>query len=136
MLRLKVYAGMIIAGTVAYGASEADKKMHYVETDAVVKSAKIECYVEHGKKYLAEKATDKMAYMDCDMAPMAAEAFGYAKSDIHHRNTMTYSFKSPVDGKTYTDNYDTKSEPLASLASGKHFKIFAHKSEAGKSRIN
>ena len=110
--------------------------MHYVETDAVVKSAKIECYVEHGKKYLAEKATDKMAYMDCDMAPMAAEAFGYAKSDIHHRNTMTYSFKSPVDGKTYVDNYETTSEPLASLASGKHFKMYAHKSEAGKSRIN
>jgi hypothetical protein len=136
MLRLKVYAGMIVAGTVAYGASEADKKMHYVETDAVVKSAKIECYIEHGKKFLAEKSTDKMAYMDCDIAPEIATHFAYDKSDIHHRNTMTYSFKSPVDGKTYVDNYETTNEPLASLSSGKHFKMYAHKSEAGKSRIN
>ncbi len=136
MLRLKVYAGMIVAGAVAYGASETDKKMNYVETDAVIKTAKIECYVEHGKKFLAEKATDKMAYMECDLAPLAAEAFGYTKSDIHHRNTITYSFKSPVDGKTYIDKYDTTVEPLASLSSGKHFKMYAHKTDPGKSRIH
>lgn len=136
MLRLKVYAGMIVAGTVAYGASEADKKMHYVETDAVVKTAKIECYVEQGKNFVADKKTNQMAYMNCDLAPYAAEQFSFSKSDIHHRNTMTYSFKSPVDGKTYVDNYETTSEPLASLTSGKHFKMYAHKTEASKSRIN
>jgi hypothetical protein len=135
MLKLKIYGAMIAVGAVAVGVSEADKTMNYIPTDAVVKSAKVECFVKSGKKYLAEKATDRMAYMDCDFAPYAAEKFGYAKSAVQERVQFTYSYKSPVDGSTQSGKYESEGSSLK-YRNGTRFKIFAHKTEAGKSRVN
>lgn len=130
------YAKLGVVGVIAVaaGVSQADKTMNYVETDAFVTSAKVDCYVKAGKKELVEKKTNKLAYMDCDMAPYAAEEFGYDKSDIHQRTKLTYKFNSPVDGSSqkgdHVDNYSGKYKV------GQKIKIYAHKSEPGKTRFN
>ena len=96
------YAKLGVVGLIAtaVGVSQADKTMNYIETDAVVTSANIDCYVKAGKRKLVEKKTDKLAYMDCELAPYAAKEFGYDESDVHQRTKLTYKFKSPVDGSS------------------------------------
>ncbi len=125
---------MVGVVAVGFGVSQADKTMNYVETDAFVTSAKVDCFVKAGKKELVEKKTNRLAYMDCDMAPYAAKEFGYNEFDIHQRTTLAYKFKSPVDGSSqkgdHVDNYS------GSYKVGQKIKIYAHKSEPGKTRWN
>jgi predicted ferric reductase len=130
------YAKFGVIGLIATVAavSQVDKTMNYIETDATVTSAKIDCYVKSGKRKLVEKKTDQMAYMDCQLAPFAAKEFGYKESDVHERAKLTFKFKSPVDGSQqkgdHTDNYS------GSYKVGQKIKIYAHKSEPGTSRWN
>jgi hypothetical protein len=135
MLKLKMYGAMMVVGAVAVGVSEADKTMNYVEADAVVKTATVECYIESGKRFVAEKATNRMAYMDCDMAPFAAKEFDHEESAIKERVTFTYRYKSPVDGSMQTGEYEAKNAGIK-YRSGTKFKVLAHKTELGKSRVN
>lgn len=134
MLKLKMYGALMVVGAVAVGVSEADKTMNYVPTDAVVKSAKVDCYIKSGKRFVAEKATNKMAYIDCDMAPFAAKEFDHEESAIKERVQITYSYKSPVDGSMQTGEYESKDSGVKYRA-GTKFKVFAHKEEPGKSRV-
>jgi hypothetical protein len=124
--------GVVGLIAVAVGISEGDKRLNYVQTDATVTSAKIDCYVKSSKKELVEKTTNKRAYMDCDMAPYAAKEFGYSESDISKRTKLTFKFKSPVDGSQqkgdHTDEYS------GNYKVGQKIQIYAHKSEPAKSR--
>jgi hypothetical protein len=135
MLKLKMYGAMMVIGTVAVGVSQADKTMNYIETDAVVKTAKVDCYIKSGKRFVAEKATNRMAYIDCDMAPYAAKEFGHEESAIKERVQFTYSYKSPVDGSMQSGEYEAK-DSGTKYRKGTKFKVLAHKDEPGKSRVN
>ena len=130
------YAKLGIVGVIAtvVGVSQADKTMNYIETDAIVTSADIDCYVKSGKRKLVEKKTDKMAYMDCKLAPYAAKEFGYDESDVRHRTKLTYKFSSPVDGSSQKGEH--VDENSGDYKVGKKIKIYAHKSEPGKNRFN
>jgi hypothetical protein len=135
MLKLKMYGAMMVVGTVAIGVSQADKTMNYEPTEAVVKSAKVDCYIESGKRFVAEKATNRMAYMDCDIAPMAAEQFDHEPSAIKERVKFTYRFKSPADGSMQTGEYESKDSDVK-YRNGTKFFVYAHKTEAQKSRVH
>ena len=128
------YAKLGVVGLIATAAavSQADKTMNYIETDAVVTSANIDCYIKAGKRKLVEKKTDKMAYMDCDLAPFAAKEFNYDETDIHRRTKLTYKFKSPVDGSSQKG--DHVDEYSGDYKVGKKIKIYAHKTEPSKTR--
>jgi hypothetical protein len=130
----KIYIGMFMAAGVVYGTSQLDKKMNYIPTEAIVTSVKIDCSVENSKGKIVEKKTDKKAYMDCEMAPMAAAEFGYDDSDIKKRIQLKYAFKSPVDGSKQVGEYTGTGKEI-NYKNGTKFEVFAHKTEAPKSRV-
>ncbi len=132
---MKVYGGMALIGVAAVGISETDKSMNYIETEAVVTAAEVDCFVKSSKGKIVEKKSDKMAYMDCKIAPLAAVQFGYSEKDVQQRVKFEYRFTSPVDGKTYTDKHEDEYN-ADRYQKGKKFKLFAHKEEPSKNRIN
>lgn len=135
---MQIKAMLVVVGGLAVFAavSETDKRMNYVEAEAVVTSASFDCYVRSGKKSLVEKKTDKLAYMDCDIAPYAAEEFGYSKSDVHKRITMVYRYVSPVDGSRQLGEYKGTGSDEVRYRKGTRFTVYAHKEDPAKSRLN
>ncbi len=108
-------------------------KKNYTLVDARITSVEIDCYVKKRKKKLVEKGTGKLAYMDCEIAPLAAERFGYDDNDIHRRATITYRYRSPVDNKRYKGTY-TRESNIDGYRKGRIIRVHAHTSEPGKSR--
>ena len=134
-MSLKTYGiiGVIAAG--AYGISEADKSMNYIETSAIVNEVKVDCYVKSSKGKLEVKATGDLAYMDCDIAPLIAEAKGMSKKDVKKRAVVTFRYRSPVDNTRQTGEH-TISNYKGNYDPGREFKIFAHKENPEKTRWN
>jgi hypothetical protein len=128
------HAKLAVVGFIAVGVavSEGDKRLNYVVTDATVTSASVDCYIKASKKELVEKDTNQRAYMDCDLAPMTAEHFGYDKTDIHKRTQLAFKFKSPVDGSQQKGEHTD--EQSGNYKIGQTIKVYAHKSEPGKTR--
>ncbi len=127
-------AQLFVIGAIAVGVgvSQADKTMNYIEVEAVVTKSIVDCYVKSGNDFIAKKGTDDMAYMNCEMAPYAAEQFGFKKEAIQKRSQYEFAYVSPVDGSKQkgADNNEH-----AEIKSGQKIKIYAHKKEPGKSRM-
>jgi hypothetical protein len=117
---------------VGFAVSEGDKKLNYIETDAVVTSAKVDCFVKNGKNYVESKSTKQMAYMDCEMAPYAAAEFGFKDTDISKHTKLAFTYKSPVDGSKQTGE---KEDDYIQYKIGQKIKIYAHKSDPKKMRL-
>ncbi len=135
LLQGKVILGMVAVGGVMYGVSEADKSLNYVKSTATITEVKLDCFIKSGKKSVVKKDTNDMAYMDCNIAPFAAIKFGFDKSDVRQRAKIQYEFVSPVDNAIHTGKM-TKEYGVEKYKEGVKFPMYAHKEEAGKSRVN
>lgn len=116
---------------VGFGVSEADKTMNYIQVEAVVTTAKVDCFIKSGKESVVEKKTDKLAYMDCAMAPFAAAEYGFKDTDISKRTTFSYSYMSPVDGSKHKGEHI---QEYAEYKVGTKVKVYAHKEDPSKLR--
>ena len=123
--------GVLIGATMVVQAD--DLKKNYVKVDATIKEVTVDCYVQNGRSKIVEKNSDELAYMDCAMAPLAAERWGYKESDIHKRAKVTYSYLSPVDRNFYRGEFVRKDD-VEAYKKGASISIFAHKEEASKSK--
>ena len=125
---------LIVIGAMGtlYGVSMADRSINYIETDAIVTKAEVDCFVKSGRSHIESKATKKMAYMDCEMAPLAAAEFGYKNSDIGKRTKFSYTYLSPVDGSHQKGEHESQN---TQYKTGQKFKIYAHKENPGESRF-
>jgi hypothetical protein len=110
-----------------------DSAVNYTKTEAVVTSIETDCFVKAYKRELVEKDTSTRAYMPCEEAPLAAEAFGYSAANIHKRNKITYRYVSPVDKQAHTDIYNNESDDN-SFQVGQVYRILAHKKKADTSQ--
>ncbi len=131
-------SAVIVGGVVAFVGwtmfdQASDLKENYTRVDATIQTAKVDCFIKKYKKKLVDKTTGQLAYMDCDVAPMAAKHFGYSESDIQKRVTVKYEYESPVDGNYYTGEFTRKSD-VESYASGVEIKVYAHKKIADKAK--
>lgn len=124
-------AGVLIGTTMVVQAD--DLKKNYVKVDATIKEGVIDCYVKNSRAKIVETDSDEIAYMDCAVAPLAAERWGYSKSDIHQRARVTYSYLSPVDKNFYRGEF-VRTDDIEVYAKGVAISIFAHKEEAAKSK--
>ena len=123
--------GVIGLISAAAGVSQIDKSMNYVEVDAVVTKAAIDCFIKSGNESVVKKDTDKLAYMDCDMAPFAAKEYGFKETDISRRTTFSYSYVSPVDGSKHKGEH---TKEYAAYKVGQKVKLYAHKEDPAKMR--
>jgi hypothetical protein len=128
--------GVLAAGIgVVYTVSMVNRAVNYTETPAKVKSVTVDCYVEDGDSKIVKKGSKDRAYMDCAMAPIAAAQFGYKDRHIKKRQTVTFTYSSPVDkaahdGKHEVNDSDTIYKP------GQTIEIYAHTSSADSYRWN
>ena len=132
---LKTYAGL--GAFVAVGAvvSQADKSMNYTPTSAVVTTSKIDCFVKDSKSQIIDKETGKLAYMDCDLAPIAAMMHDHDASDIQQRVKFKYAYYSPIDGSRQSGSKTKTDSSAGDFVKGYQFTIHAHKEELGKTRF-
>jgi hypothetical protein len=120
--------GLIAA---AVGVSEVDKTMNYIQVEAVVTKADVDCFIKAGNESVVEKKNNSLAYMDCEMAPYAAKEYGFKETDISKRTKLAFSYVSPVDG---SKQKGTHTQEHAEYKVGQKIKIYAHKEEPGKNR--
>lgn len=134
--QLKMYGVMALAGLGFYGFTELDKSMNYIETDAYIAQVTVDCFIKDSNSEVVEKATNKLAYMDCGIAPMVAPMHDHDASDIQRRYKMEYVYVSPVDGKRHTKTITKTSHQEGKFKKDMDIKILAHKEEADKSLFN
>lgn len=134
--QLKMYGVLILGGLGFYGYTELDKSMNYVETDAYVSQVSVDCFIKDSNSEVVEKATNKLAYMDCEIAPLVAPMHGHDKSDIQRRYKMEYVYVSPVDGKRHKKSVTRTSHQEDKYKKDMNIMVLAHKEEAGKSLLD
>lgn len=128
-----VLAGVVTVGAGAMFVQANDLKKNYALVDAKITSVSIDCFIKAGRKKVVERETDKLAYMDCEMAPTVASIHGFKTGDIKKRATITYRYRSPVDQAVYTGSY-TREHAVDDFVAGKEIQVYAHKAEPGNSR--
>lgn len=138
---LKANAGILgLVGVVGGGAmysQSSDLEKNYQPTEAVITSASVDCFVKNSDGQLENKTTGKLAYMDCDVAPLIAVNFDYDSSDIQQRVKAVYVFQSPVDGKEYEGEFTREGyEKAKALPVGKTVPVFASKTKPAESRTS
>lgn len=137
---MSLHAKGMVLGVLGIGGmvamDQANLRNNYEKIDGVIKTAVVDCFVKEGKSKIVTKKDDRLAYMDCELAPVAAEAHGFSKSAIKQRVSFVYNYKSPVDGKTYEGRETEEKIDAKKFKVGSMVKIYAHKEEAAKSRYD
>ncbi len=133
-MSFKIYGilGVLAAG--AYGVSETDKSLNYIETDAKITKLTTECTVQKRKSKLVNKETGDLAYMDCKLAKLVAPIKGYSVSDVRYHHKIEYKYKSPVDNEWHNDKGSKTAYSEGKYKKGQSFKVLAHKTDANKTR--
>jgi hypothetical protein len=127
-------AAFAFVGVVGVGVT-IDRGMNYTKTEGVITATETDCYVKDHDGEIASRTTNERAYMPCEEAPLVAQSFGYAASDVHYRTKISYDYVSPIDRKTYTGHYDADNATSAdSYKIGERYKVLAHKKEPNKSQ--
>jgi hypothetical protein len=127
-------AAFAFVGVVGVGVT-IDRGMNYTKTEGVISATETDCYVKANRREIVDKTTNKRAYMPCEEAPLAAEAFGYSASDVRYRTKISFDYVSPVDSKTYTGHYNADNATSAdSYKIGERYKVLAHKNKPSKSQ--
>ena len=114
--------------------SAADLSMNYTEVQARVTKSTVDCYVENSGGKLVERETDKLAYMDCDLAPIAASMHGYDDSDVHRRAKYEFIYRSPVDGSRQKGEATDRNAAKDEYRRGKVVMVYGHNEEPAKYR--
>jgi hypothetical protein len=135
MKRLILGAGVLGVAGVVYVVDQVNLSTNYTQVEGRVLTANEDCYIKARKSKLVEKSTNKLVYMPCKEAPIAAKAFDYKESDIHRRVILTYEFKSPVDGASHKGKYTDEDAKEGEYKRGGVVMVYAHKEEADTSRI-
>lgn len=127
------YGKLAVVGAIGvYAAvSYADRGLNYVETEAVVTATTVDCFVKNGDEKLVEKDTSKLAYMDCDMAPLAATLHGFKELDVHKRTKLKFKYLSAADGSKQTGEH---TDEYSAYKVGQKIRIYSHKSEPATMR--
>ena len=97
-----VVIGGVMAGAAGLNALDAHNlEANYTLVDAKIVSVAKDCFVKAGREKLVHKDTNKLAYIPCEIAPAIAVEKGFSKQDVTEHAVVTYSYRSPVDKKTY-----------------------------------
>ena len=129
-----VVIGGVMPGAAGLNALDAHNlEANYTLVDAKIVSVAKDCFVKAGREKLVHKDTNKLAYIPCEIAPAIAVEKGFSKQDVTEHAVVTYSYRSPVDKKTYKGTFE-RSGDIKALKSGRKFQVHAHKTDAGKSR--
>ena len=134
-LQLKFYAGLLAVGGVYVATSAADLTVNYTEVQARITKSTTDCYIENRNGRITDRRTDELAYMDCDIAPDAAAAFGYASSDIHRRSSYEFVYASPVDGSRQTGSAVDRNAAEGEYARGAVIDVYGHNEQPATYRM-
>ncbi len=136
------YGGAVLFLAALSAYHRYDLSTNYTPVEAEVISVEKDCYIEGHRKKIVIRDTNKLAYMDCDLAPEVAEEYGMSRSHIWIRYQITYSYQDPKEGGWYEDSF-TDEEPYTRVErngedpwyEGRVFKVFVHKKNPERSRV-
>ena len=133
-MRAATLGSLFAIGAVATisGVSFADREMNYAETPAVVTAAEVDCYVRARKRELIDKTTNELAYMDCDLAPIAAKMHGFSEADVCKRTKLKFRYVSVADGSKQVGEYEDKGR---TYKVGQKITVYSHKTEPQSVRV-
>jgi hypothetical protein len=134
-MRMFVGLGMIGLAGVFYVGDQINLHANYTKVEGKIVSVEADCYIQAGRSKLVEKDSGTKAYMDCNEAKLAAEAFGYKPRDIHRRVKITYVYQSPVDKSQHKGKAERENVGEAAYQIGTTVSVYAHDEKAESSRI-
>ena len=143
-MKLKATAiGGIVLALFAHMVYDAnDLKTNYKTVQASITNVTVDCYIKERRRKRADRKiidrrTNKMAYMDCKIAPLVAAKHDYSEHHIHKRAKITYRYTSPVDRRMYDGSFElTGRFDLGKYVPGNTMNVYAHKTKAADSREN
>jgi hypothetical protein len=120
-----VFFGFVAIGG-GMAADQVDLAVNYTRVNATVTSSVVDCFVKEGKKAVLSARDNSLAYMHCDDAPFVAAKYGLHPSAVRHRVSFTYSYTSPVDGKSYVGESHAEQTGSADFKTGGAIPVYAH----------
>ncbi|MEM7494317.1 MAG: hypothetical protein AAF296_13135 [Pseudomonadota bacterium] len=132
---LKLNAAILGSLAVGVAFSQADKAANYQKDEAEIIQAEFDCFVAKGNRHIVERDSETRAYMDCDLAPLAAMMHDFKPEDITTRTKAIYQYVSAIDGQTYTKNFTKSGFQQADYAVGSKIQVYLHKTKPEKSRF-
>ena len=135
-LQIKAIGAFAVFGAVIFGFDRHDLSTNYTPANARITKASTDCYVEKRKSKLVDRETGELAYMDCDLAPIAAEMHGYSDHHIKRRTEVRFVYVSPVDGKRHEGEWTDRNAEVDEYRRGGTLPMHAHNEKADKYRVN
>ncbi|MEO9875447.1 MAG: hypothetical protein ABJM26_08355 [Anderseniella sp.] len=136
-IKATVIGGIVVVlfGHMLHDAN--DLKTNYKTVDASITKVTIDCYIKKRRRKIIDSRTNKMAYMDCEIAPLVAAKHDYSEHDVHKRATIQYRYTSPVDKRMYDGSFElTGRFKLEKYVPGTNINVYAHKTKPTDSRRN
>lgn len=110
-----------------------DLSANYTQVKAQITTVEVDCFIKNRRGKIVDKRTNELAYMSCEIAPIAAHRHGYNKHDIKKRAKVTYDYISPVDDNYYSGEF-TRTGNVDVYVTGKEIPVYAHRENPKDSR--
>ena len=129
----------LASGVGVYGATQADRWLHYTPVEARVTHVSSGCYLEEVTGRIVKGEVHRIGPTSCSEAEELHETIDYRNFDLKGKATVVFDYTSPVDGKVHSGEltFDYASQKSkAELSEGDGFTVLAHNSEVGKLRAD
>ncbi len=111
---------------------------HYIPVEGRIASVQIDCYVQTPFREITtgSERHSPLAYMPCDVAAKEAARFGFGHDAVKQSVTATYTYVSPVNGRSYRGKTEFRGYRRAEqVPVGRIVPVFAHTDDPSDSRI-
>jgi hypothetical protein len=130
---------VLASGFGIYGATQADRWLHYTPVEARVTHVTSSCWLEEVTGRIVKGEVHRTDPSTCAAAEELHESIDYRQWDLKGQATVVFDYTSPADGRVHsgelTFDYATQ-KSKAELSEGDGFTVLAHNREAGKLRVD
>lgn len=135
MADVRLLGLLALSAVGVFGASKADRLLHYTPVEAKVVSIDDACYLEEITGRIVKGEVHRTDPMTCARAEEMKQDPDYKQFDLKGRITVAFTYSSPADGKDHTADlaFDYPApETITTLSEGDSFTVRAHKTEPTK----
>ena len=139
MADVRLMMFVIASGFGVYGATQADRWLHYAPVEAHVTHVASSCWLEEVTGRIVKGEVHRTEPTTCAAAEELHESIDDRNFDLKGQATVNFDYTSPADGRLHsgelTFDYATQ-KAKAELSEGDAFTVLAHTREVGKLRVD
>lgn len=130
---------VLFSGAAVYGATQADRWLHYTPVEAHVTHATSSCWLEEVTGRIVKGEVHRTGASTCSAAEELHDSVEFRNFDLKGEATLVFNYTSPADGRVHSGEltFDyTSQKSKAELSEGDAFTVLAHNREVGKLRAD